>query len=78
MRPTPAGVFDIRRSDRTHSRYLFLCSVPFAPHASRIGVGIPTRFIQPTIALDLKDVTANTLLTGSVQLSLQPSFAREA
>jgi hypothetical protein len=78
MRPAPAGVFDIRRSDRTHARYLFICSAPFAPHASRIGVGIPTRFIQPTIALDLKDVTANTLLTGSVQLSLHPSFAQEA
>jgi hypothetical protein len=78
MRLAPAGVFDIRRSDRTQSRYLFICSTPFAPHASRGRVGIPTRFILPSIALDLKDVTANTLLTGSLQLSLQPSFAQEA
>jgi len=79
MQPLPAGSFDIRRSDRTRSRILWLCSTPFVPRAwmRRILFGPPRRTL-PTIVLELTDKSTNTLRSGAIALPLLPSFAEEA
>jgi hypothetical protein len=79
MQPLPAGTFDIRRSDRTRSRILFLCSTPFVPATwrRRLLFG-PLVTVHPTIAMDLVDRATGTTLTGSLQLPLEPRFAQEA
>jgi hypothetical protein len=80
MQPLPAGTFDIRRSDRSRSRILWLCSIPFVPHAWLQRVFFrPPRRVFPTIVLELTDIpSGGALLSGSVQLPLEPSFAEEA
>ncbi|HVO88005.1 MAG TPA: hypothetical protein VMV45_05655, partial [Casimicrobiaceae bacterium] len=79
MQPLPAGTFDIRRSDRTRSRILWLCSTPFAPRTwLRRILFQPPRRIFPTIVLELSDKATGALLSGSLQLPLAPSFADEA
>jgi len=79
MQPLPAGSFDIRRSDRTRSRILWLCSTPFVPRAwmRRILFGPPRRTL-PTIVLELTDKSTNTLRSGAIALPLLPGFAEEA
>ena len=79
MPPPPAGVFDIRRSDRTRSRMLWLCSAPFTPHTwLQRRPFQPARRTFPSLVLELTDKATGTLLSGSVQLPLVPSFAQEA
>jgi hypothetical protein len=79
MQPLPAGAFDIRRSDRTRSRLLWLCSAPFVPHAWLQRVLFrPPRRVFPTILLELTDKASGALLSGAMQLPLAPSFAEEA
>jgi hypothetical protein len=79
MQPAPAGTFDIRRSDRSRSRILWVCSVPFFPHAwmHRVLFG-PLRRIFPSIVLEMTDKSSGALLSGSIQLPLTPTFAEEA
>jgi hypothetical protein len=79
MQPSPAGTFDIRRSDRSRSRMLWLCSIPFFPHAWLQRVLFrPPRRMFPTIVLEMTDKSSGALVSGSVQLPLAPSFAEEA
>jgi hypothetical protein len=80
MQPLPAGTFDIRRSDRSRSRILWLCSIPFVPRTWLQRVFFrPPRRVFPTIVLELTDIPpGGALLSGSVQLPLEPSFAEEA
>jgi len=79
MPPLPAGIFDIRRSDRTRSRLLWLCTVPFTPRAwMQRRLFQPPKRMFPTIALELVDEATKTTLSGSLQLPLAPSFAEEA
>lgn len=79
MQPLPAGVFDTRRSDRTRSRILWLCSAPFTPHTWRSPLPFqPWRMAHPTLALEMVDKVTGALLTGYVQLPLAPSFSEEA
>lgn len=79
QQPQPAGVFDIRRSDRTRSRMLWLCSAPFTPRTWRRPFPFqPWRFTQPTVVLEMTDKVTGALLSGSLQLPLIPSFAEEA
>jgi hypothetical protein len=79
MPPVPPGIFDIRRTDHTQSRMLWLCSTPFQPQSwvRQLPFARPRR-ILPSIALELKDVSTGATLTGSVALPLSPSFAEEA
>ena len=79
MPPSSPTVFDIRRSDRSRSRMLWLCSVPFMPHVwIRPMPFQKPRRIWPTVAMDLVDVATGAGLTGSVRLPLAPSFVEEA
>jgi hypothetical protein len=78
MTPRPTGVFDVRRSDQTRSRILWLCSAPFTPHSSlrRVLFG-PPKPVPPVLTLHLKDSQSGDALHGSVRLPLTPSFANE-
>jgi hypothetical protein len=79
MQPPAAGTFDIRRSDRTRSRILWLCSAPFVPRSWIQRVLFrPPRRVFPTIVLELTDKATGALLSGSIHLPLAPSFAEEA
>jgi hypothetical protein len=79
MPPPPAGTFDIRRSDRTRSRLLWLCSVPFTPHLwLQRRLFQPPKRMFPAIALELVDDVTKATLSGSLWLPLAPSFAEEA
>jgi len=79
MQPPLLGTFDIRRSDRSRSRILWLCSIPFFPHAWLQRVLFrPPRRIFPSIVLEMTDKSSGALISGSVQLPLAPSFAEEA
>jgi len=79
MQPLPPGTFDIRRSDRSRSRILWLCSTPFVPRTwLRRVLFQPPRRVFPTIVLELADKSSGALLSGSVQLPIAPSFAEEA
>ena len=79
MPPPPAGTFDIRRSDRTRSRLLWLCTVPFTPHFwLQRRLFQPPKRMFPTIALELVDDVTKATLSGSLWLPLAPSFAEEA
>lgn len=79
MQPLPAGVFDIRRSDRSRSRVLWLCSTPFTPRAwLRRVMFQPPRRVFPTLALDLTDKGTGAMFSGSLKLLLAPSFVEEA
>src|SRR5262249_34921289 len=54
MQPRPAGTFDIRRSDRSRSRILWLCSIPFFPHTWLQRVLFrPPRRVFPSIVLEM-------------------------
>ena len=79
MSPLPAGTFDIRRSDRSRSRLLWVCSTPFTPrrwfHRRLFG---PLLLKWPSLQLELTDKATNALLVGSLQVPLAPSFAEEA
>jgi hypothetical protein len=79
MQPSPLGAFDIRRSDRTRSRILWLCSQPFTPRSwLQRTLFRPPQRVYPTIALDAVDKAAGVALSGSIALPLVPSFAAEA
>jgi hypothetical protein len=78
MTPRADGVFDVRRSDQTRSRILWLCSAPFTPHYSlrRVLFG-PPKPVPPALTLHLNDLQSGGALRGSVRLPLTPSFANE-
>ena len=79
MSPLPAGTFDIRRSDRSRSRILWISSTPFTPRRwFERKLFAPPVLKFPTIQLELTDKTTGALLTGSVDLPQRPSFAEEA
>jgi hypothetical protein len=78
MTPRPAGAFDVRRSDQTRSRILWLCSMPFTPYTSwrRVLFG-PRKPVAPVLTLHLVDKATGAALNGSVRLPIAPSFADE-
>jgi len=78
MMPPPLGAFDIRRSDRTRSRSLWLCSKPFMPRSWLQAVLFrPRQRMYPSIALDTLDKASGASLSGSIALPLAPTFAAE-
>jgi hypothetical protein len=79
MSPLPAGTFDIRRSDRSRSRLLWICSTPFTPRRwLQPKLFAPPVWKWPSLQLELVDKVNGALLTGAVQVPLVPSFAGEA
>jgi hypothetical protein len=79
MQPPVDGAFDIRRSDRSRSRMLWLCSTPFEPRTWRQRRPFqPPRLMRPSLVLELVDDATSASLSGSVLLPLAPSFAEEA
>ncbi|MGH9311524.1 MAG: hypothetical protein ACRD1U_19250, partial [Vicinamibacterales bacterium] len=79
MSPLPSGTFDIRRSDRSRSRMLWMSSAPFAPqYWLEPNLFAPPLVQSPAIQLELTDKATGALLVGPLLLPLQPSFAEEA
>jgi hypothetical protein len=77
MEPAPAGALDIRRSDRSRSRVLWLCSTPFTPRARVLPPPAPPAGLLPTLVLALQDLDAGAAVSGSMLLPLVPAFAKE-
>ena len=80
MTPPPAGVFDIRRSDRARSRVLWVCGTPFTPRSWLVRkLFQPPRRVLPSLTLTLQaDDATKASFSGSLKLPLAPSFAEEA